>query len=45
MINALRFADNIDFCVEIEDDLQNILSNVHTIIEEKYGKRLNKKNT
>lgn len=36
-INALRFADDIAFCTETEDDLQNILYNVNKIFWEKYG--------
>ncbi|KAF0765853.1 craniofacial development protein 2-like [Aphis craccivora] len=42
-INALRFADDIVFCTEIEDDLQKILTKVNKILWNKYGMRLNKK--
>jgi len=31
-INALRFADDIAFCAETEDDLQKILTNVNKIL-------------
>lgn len=44
-INVLRFADDIAFCAEIEDDLQNILTKVNKILWDKYGMRLNKKKT
>lgn len=44
-INALRFADDIAFCAETENDLQNILTKVNKILGDKYGMRLNKKKT
>lgn len=44
-INALRFADDIAFCAETEDDLQNILVKVNSILWNKNGMRLNKQNT
>jgi len=31
-INTLRFADDIAFCAETEEDLQNILNNVDKIL-------------
>jgi len=45
IINALRFADDIVFNAETEDDLQKILTKVNKILWDKYGMRLNKKKT
>jgi len=44
-INALRFADDIAFCAETEDDLRKILTNVNKILWDKYGMRSNRKKT
>ncbi|KAF0758393.1 cGMP-dependent 3',5'-cyclic phosphodiesterase-like [Aphis craccivora] len=44
-INVLRFADDMAFCVETENDLQKILTKVNKILCDKYGMRLNKKKT
>jgi hypothetical protein len=37
-INALRFTDDIAFCAETEEDLQNILNNVNKILKKKNTK-------
>lgn len=44
-MNALRFADDIAFCTETEEDLRNILNNVNKILWNSYEMRLNKKKT
>lgn len=38
-INALRFSDDIAFCAETEEDLQNILNNVNKSLWDSYGMR------
>ncbi|CAI6343800.1 unnamed protein product [Macrosiphum euphorbiae] len=45
MVTALRFADDIAFCAEREDDLQNTLVTIDRILKNKYGMKLNKKKT
>ncbi|KAE9524312.1 hypothetical protein AGLY_015351 [Aphis glycines] len=45
MVTALRFADDIAFCAEREDDLQNTLVAIDRILKNKYGMKLNKKKT
>lgn len=42
-INALRFADDIAFCVETEKDQQHILISLNKILSDGYGMRSNKK--
>ncbi|VVC26495.1 Reverse transcriptase domain [Cinara cedri] len=45
MFTALRFADDIAFCAENEDDLQNTLVTIDKILKNKYGMQLNKNKT
>ncbi|VVC40587.1 Reverse transcriptase domain [Cinara cedri] len=44
-ISVLRFADDIAFCAETENDLQKVLTKVNKILWDKYGMQLNKKKT
>jgi dGTP triphosphohydrolase len=44
-VTALRFADDIAFCAEKEDDLQNTLVTIDRILKNKYEMKLNKKKT
>lgn len=43
-ILSLRFSDDIAFCTEMENDVQNILVKVNKILWNKYGMQLNEKN-
>jgi len=43
MVTALRFANDIAFCAEKEDDLQNTLVTINRILKYKYGMQLKQK--
>lgn len=45
MVTALRFADDIAFCAENEDDLRNTQVTIDRILKNKYEMQLNKKKT